>query len=628
MRTRTRLTVRALAAGVAAAALVAGSAVAANAYPSDDNKPDIPALLTGYYDFWTPESGNALHGTVDDADVLAHNDELTVWINNNATESTRFAALQDSLYGASPDSYDQSITASTAMGSLLGPIYVEGRQSGALPLTSALVSTLNGSSGAYVSTGTAKAAFSYPRPYLPTNVNTDQTGWNAGCLATNGINGSSLAAIRDGQPYAVSTPESSAGNLDIGLLPAVTDDSHEFTVGTPLMNPDYGNQLTDDSGICTGGSFPSGHTTSAYQADLTLAMLLPEIAPELATRASEGGLHRVVLGVHYPLDVIGGRIAGSAGIAARWSDADYRTSVLEPAAQELRGYLESQCGDTIANCYAKGQPYESDPFGGQAMPGGTSQTVTDRQSAVATYTERLTYGFDTSGQTGLAPSVPTGAASLLSTVFPTLTDDQRTSVLAQTEIASGYPLDLTEAGNGSWQRIDLAAAMSATVQKNADGSVTVTSTGGTATVLDAGGTATVTGPKSVGAGESGTFTFSGFRAGETVEVTLQGESASSATLALVHAAVDTKTFRTTASATGQATVTVTLPANARGTYTLSARGLDSGVTGSTTFAVSLPATGLDAGSMTGIWVGGAVLALGGLAAVGFGARRRARSTRA
>ncbi len=158
--------------------------------------------------------------------------------------------------------------------------------------------------------------------------------------------------------------------------------------------------------------------------------------------------------------------------------------------------------------------------------------------------------------------------------------------LAQTELPSGYPLDTTS--GGSWQRLNLAAAMSATVQKNTDGSVTVTATGGTPTVIEPAGSGS--GPSTVAPGTPATFVFRGYQPGETVEFTLQGENASGASLALVRAAVDTKTTRVTAGSDGTAKATVTLPASARGSYTLRAVGLSSGTTGSVTFSVALPAT--------------------------------------
>ena len=58
-------------------------------------------------------------------------------------------------------------------------------------------------------------------------------------------------------------------------------------------------------------------------------------------------------------------------------------------------------------------------------------------------------------------------------------------MLAQTEIKSGYPLDGTGTSSGSWERLNLAAAMSATVRVSRGGSVTVICTGGQPEVVKA-----------------------------------------------------------------------------------------------------------------------------------------------
>jgi hypothetical protein len=263
-------------------------------------------------------------------------------------------------------------------------------------------------------------------------------------------------------------------------VPATRDTTHQFSPNDVLLDAQYGT-----TGLCGSGSFPSGHTTTAYEAGITLATLLPELAPEILARASESGNSRVVLGVHYPLDIVGGRIAGEAALAARWSDAAYRTAVLEPARAELLAYLRTATGHPLSWNIEHESAYASNPYDGQRMPGGTAQIVTDRASALAVFTERMTYGFAVSGTTGLSASVPAGASNLLRTTFPTLTDAQRTSVLAQTELASGFPLDGTGTAAGSWQRLNLAAAMSATVQLSASGAVTVAATGGRAEVVGA-----------------------------------------------------------------------------------------------------------------------------------------------
>ena len=74
-----------------------------------------------------------------------------------------------------------------------------------------------------------------------------------------------------------------------------------------IEGQEYGEDYTDYQE--PSQSFPSGHTTKTYNRGLGLATLLPELGPELVARAAEGGNNRVVLGVHYPMDVIGGRIS-------------------------------------------------------------------------------------------------------------------------------------------------------------------------------------------------------------------------------------------------------------------------------------------------------------------------------
>jgi hypothetical protein len=469
---------RVVVAGLAGALALSGPSATASVV-AEPNPPDLVKLLDGYTDLWTPDPAEPLHGAVDDPEVLQRNDELAVWINRHATPAQQFAALQDAPYGSSPDSYDQSITISTGLGSQLGPIYVQGRRSGALPLTGALVNSTGGSAGAFVGTGTAKDTFGYPRPFLPTDPAAPATAGDDVACAPESANASALRALRVDRSYA-----DADGNLTITRVPAAVDATRAFATDDVALDAGYGSPA-----VCATGSFPSGHTATAFQAGVALATLIPELGPEILARASENGNNRVVLGVHYPLDVIGGRMGGEAAVAALWSDEQFRTQVLEPARQELVGYLQDRCGDVLAACIAKQTPYQADPYAGASMPGGTAQIVRDRASAVAVAGERLSYGFARTGPSGLDPSVPDGADELLRTTFPTLTDAQRRSVLAQTQLGSGYPLDRSDSGDGSWQRVNLAAAMSATVELDPTGTVTVTSVGGPAVVVPAPGPA-------------------------------------------------------------------------------------------------------------------------------------------
>ncbi|WP_082517955.1 phosphatase PAP2 family protein [Curtobacterium sp. Leaf183] len=536
-----RTSARAMATGVTVAAiatsLVIGNPLVANAatYPSDTAKPDLVSLLSGYDSFWKSSGANDLHGTVVSGATLAQNDQLTSWINQNATKAQQFTALQDSEYKNDPTGYDQSSTVGQGLGDALEKLYLQGRQNGDLPLTEALINSNTGTTGAYVSTGTAKAHFSYPRPYLPTDASaTLPAGDDQVNCAPAKVNASSLAGNRTGTAWA-----DAKGNLTITRVPVQTDTTHEFSPSDVVLDAGYGTQ-----GICTGGSFPSGHTTTAYQAGITLATLVPELAPEILARASENGNDRIVLGVHYPLDIMGGRMDGEAALAARWSDTAFRTGVLEPARKELVSYLEAKCGNTLATCIAAEKPYQNNPYGGKAIPGGTSQIVTDRASAVKVYRERMDYGFAKTGTTGLAASVPAGAENLLLSTFPTLTDAQRTAVLAQTEIASGDPLDQSGTANGSWERLDLAAATSATVTVAQDGTATVVATGGTAKVVS--GVLTAPDGTTVQAGSQLALAATGLTAGATYQIVLASDPTVVGTL--------------TADASGAATGSVTIPA--------------------------------------------------------------------
>lgn len=57
-----------------------------------------------------------------------------------------------------------------------------------------------------------------------------------------------------------------------------------------------------------GGSFPSGHTNTGYTDALLMAEMIPERFDALVTRGARYGYSRIVLGVHYPLDVMGSRM--------------------------------------------------------------------------------------------------------------------------------------------------------------------------------------------------------------------------------------------------------------------------------------------------------------------------------
>lgn len=59
-------------------------------------------------------------------------------------------------------------------------------------------------------------------------------------------------------------------------------------------------------------SFPSGHTTIAFACATVLTSFEPRLGALLFLLAGAIGLSRVYVGVHYPLDVLGGAVLGTA----------------------------------------------------------------------------------------------------------------------------------------------------------------------------------------------------------------------------------------------------------------------------------------------------------------------------
>ena len=441
-------------AGIASIAMLMSVSVTANAAdtPSYGSavKPNITSLLGEYYNWWTPKKvvnntpqGDAFRGKVTDAgkSVLGQNDKTVVAINNKAAaDTTKVDGTYTQAERAALDASDGDALRiyKDAFGPIIGQYVAEGVAQGELPKTSDLVFSKSSkdSFAGFVGTGSAKKDFNYPRPYF----NKENEGVDRTIGGDTDLNGLS-------------------STLDIKRIPMINIDGQE-----------YGEDYTDYQE--PSQSFPSGHTTKTYNRGLGLATLLPDLGPELVARAAEGGNNRVVLGVHYPLDVIGGRISASASVTALWSDATFRQNVLLPAHDELENYIAARCkadgnGDTVAACVSKTGANDKNGYKNTFTDAVSTEPVTDRASAIDAYTARMTYGFSQTSAAGQAPVVPQGAENLLLTAFPDLTDAQRRQVLEASEIDSGYPLD---ASSNGFERINLAKAFSAKVTLSEDGS--------------------------------------------------------------------------------------------------------------------------------------------------------------
>jgi undecaprenyl-diphosphatase len=59
-------------------------------------------------------------------------------------------------------------------------------------------------------------------------------------------------------------------------------------------------------------SFPSGHTATAFAGAMVLSFLAPRAAPAFFVLAAAIAYSRLYVGVHFPLDVVGGAVIGLA----------------------------------------------------------------------------------------------------------------------------------------------------------------------------------------------------------------------------------------------------------------------------------------------------------------------------
>ncbi len=62
----------------------------------------------------------------------------------------------------------------------------------------------------------------------------------------------------------------------------------------------------------TDGSFPSGHSATSFAGATILTVAVPRLAPAWIVLACAIAFSRVYVGVHYPLDIVGGAVLGVA----------------------------------------------------------------------------------------------------------------------------------------------------------------------------------------------------------------------------------------------------------------------------------------------------------------------------
>lgn len=191
-----------------------------------------------------------------------------------------------------------------------------------------------------------------------------------------------------------------------------------------------------------GGSFPSGHTNTGYTDALLMAQMIPERYDSLVERGARYGYSRIVLGVHYPLDVMGSRMVAERNVAHYLNDPQYQ-KLFNEARDQLRTALEKECATSLSEC-AK-NPAKDDPYRNPAMK--------------QLYQFTLTYGLPQQPGKAQSVKVPAGAEVLLETALPNLSAEKRRELMVKTALPAHFPLSGTTDDQQFWQRLNLPAAV-------------------------------------------------------------------------------------------------------------------------------------------------------------------------
>jgi acid phosphatase (class A) len=126
--------------------------------------------------------------------------------------------------------------------------------------------------------------------------------------------------------------------FDVRQLPktkALLDEvSREVAIVDTRAKDDYHRARPPTAGDASGPGYPSHHATISTAWALVLGEILPDQRNALVARALQIGEDRLVLGMHYPSDVMAGRILGAAVVKKMKESADFQAKV-KAAAEEI-----------------------------------------------------------------------------------------------------------------------------------------------------------------------------------------------------------------------------------------------------------------------------------------------------
>jgi subtilase-type serine protease len=386
----------------------------------------------------TPLNANAINllnpfSTLLGTTAITQNFSTSISINNNATAAQRAQSLIDNTITT-----DNGVILSDGLGTNLNAIWrannsqaANGTTSTFSPNLQALFRQINAIS--QDDSGKAKNFFGDGSANGSQFISNGNLALGKTATSNTPIVGISLPAggtfnVYDKAYAPVAKPNLTGNSRPVQVSPgSITAFSGVNAFGAATSNTAIIGGVNGNvgSGLFANASFPSGHTTFGYTTSLLFAMLVPEQYQQMLTRASEYGDSRIVLGAHYALDVIAGRVLGTYdvvqmlnnnpkylgatvngvfGIGDLTTTNNFQT-VFTAAQTDVRNLLQTGCGTDIATCAAAGAP---DRF---------SNLAKDK----ADYIARLTYGLPTlsfaQAPREAAPAGGPDASILLATVY-------------------------------------------------------------------------------------------------------------------------------------------------------------------------------------------------------------------
>ena len=257
--------------------------------------------------------------------------------------------------------------------------------------------------------------------------------------------------------------------------PGIGTAPRPFRLSTEVNVPTLLWQITNGTNPYGDGAFVSGHTNLAYNQALGLAFLVPQQYHSLLARAADLGNNRILAGMHSPLDVIGGRIEATSIAATNIYNALYDASgnrldwtnpanatayAVYQAYTQTQKYLAQSCGtSTVEDCIERAAPKgDQDHDQDHDRHDGRARDFNLDPDDTRGFTYRMSYGFALASSVHWPENVPVQAQVLLLTRFPYLTDQQRTDILRDTALPSGFALLDGNTWDG-WGRLNLYAAV-------------------------------------------------------------------------------------------------------------------------------------------------------------------------